>query len=192
MSSAHAAPPVWVNPLPIGIRLVGCGPAGPDSASGHIRFRIVDLYQMPIPNSLVVLDFHYCTGVTLAMDQQDPRLVVNCAARTVSTRSDVGGYASFTVMGSGTAGPADAGSNLRVYADGVLLGTLRLAALERDRLGGLTLADLAIWAADYFGDANPDRANFDFDPHVSLADLAIWAQAYFSGNDAVSPGPYCP
>ena len=191
-SAAFGAQAAWQSPIPPRMTLVGCGPAGPDSALGHFRFQIVDLNNFPVSYSHVVLDFHCCAGVALARDQRDPRLTVDCAARTVSTRADACGYASFTVMGTGTASPSDPDFFVWVYADGVLLGPMSVSVLERDGVGGLTMADLAPWAADYFRGDHPTRANFDDDLHVNLNDLAVWAGVYFGGADAWSAGPFCP
>lgn len=191
-SAASAGQAAWESHLPAHITLVGCGPAGPDSAIGHFRFPVIGIDPNPIPNSYVELDFARCPGFTVAADQQDPRLRVLCGGRKVCSRTDATGYVSFTIMGTGTAAPPDSPSFVWVYADGVLLGTINVAVLERDGLGGLTLADLAYWTADYFRGDHPARSNLNGDPFVDLNDLAIWANAYFSGADAFSPGAYCP
>jgi hypothetical protein len=67
-----------------------------------------------------------------------------------------------------------------------------LAAVERDGAPGLTLSDLGPWVADFMGAFNPMRADFDGVGGVNIADLAIWARAYFAGGSTLSIGTLCP
>ena len=190
--SAFAGPPSPGNStIPYHVLLVGLGPAGPDSAIGQAAVAYRDLANHPIPGAVVTLDFSACNDLVLASDQLDPRLFTNCAANTVSAVTDANGVARFTIMGSGIAAPAHLPQALHVYANGEWLGGVAVGVLERDGSAGLTLADLAYWAADYFGGA-PERADLDGLSGVDLNDLSIWAHAYFSGSNAYTAGPYCP
>jgi len=178
--------------LPAHVTLVGLGPAGPDSAVGHVTCTILDLANGPVPGTVVTLDFSSCSDIAIVSDQRDPRLFTNCPARSVSAVADANGVARFTIMGSGKMAPAHSPQSLRIYGDGIYGGSASVAVLERDRSGGLTLADMSFWAADYFSGANPERADLDAVTGVNLLDLSVWAGAYFSGSNAYTAGPYCP
>lgn len=174
------------------MNLVGLGPAGADSAMGQATCTIRDLANIPVPGVVVTFDFSACTDLAVASDQGDPRLFTNCPARSVSAMTDANGNARFTIIGRGTAGPVHPSSSLHVYADGVLAGSPSVGVLERDGSGGLTLADLSFWAADYFSGTNPERAELNGITGVNLLDLSMWANAYFGGNSTFPAGPYCP
>lgn len=174
------------------VTLVSCGPTGPDSVAGHCTAVIRDLAANPIAGVTVTLDFSSVGDMAIALDQQDPRLAVNCATRTVSTLTDANGVASFTVLGRGLPAAASLRGSLRIYADGILLGSPGVAVLDLDGVDGLTLADFALWTADFFSATSPQRSDLDGNGSVDLADLSRWSAAYFSGNDARSAGPSCP
>lgn len=193
VSPAFAGVPNPVNwTIPSHVTLVGLGPAGPDSAVGHVTCVIRDLANNPMPGSVVTLDFSACTDIAIADDQRDPRLFADCSARCVSAVTDVNGIARFTVIGAGTAGPIHPPSALRVYADGYYAGSPSVAVFERDGAGGLTLADLAFWTVDLFSATNPERSDLNGSLYVDIADLSVWAAAYFNGNNSLPTGPYCP
>lgn len=187
-------PPGNNSTIPAHVTLVARGPAGPDAAAGTVVVTVRDFSAAPVAGADVVLDFSACADVRLAEDQGDPGLSVNCPLHWVRATTDAAGVAQFTVMGSASGGlsPADPPSCLRIYADGVLLGGVSVAILDRDGVGGLTTADLSGWAADYFGGTNPSRADLDGNGAVTVADLAMWARAFFGGDDVLSAGPYCP
>ena len=159
---------------------------------GQMICTIRDLTNIPVPGSVVTVDFTDCTDLAIASDQHDPRVFVNCGPRTVSAVTGVNGQARFTLIGTGTPGPAHASHSLRIYADGVLMGSLGVGVFERDGVGGLTLADLAYWAQDYFSGVYRERADLDGIANVSLLDLSWWSTAYFNGNNVIPAGPYCP
>lgn len=191
-SALATTPSPGNHTIPGHIVLVGLGAAGPDSATGHCTVTVRDLANNPVPNSVVIFDFSSCTDMAPAVDQRDPRLVVTCALRQVSSVTDANGIARFTVLGTATAGPPSPLWGLKIYADGVLLGSPRLSALERDGAGGLTLNDLSPWTADFFSAADPMRADLNGDGYVSVLDLSVWAGAYFAGSNSVAIGTVCP
>ena len=184
-------PPINAT-IPDHVVLVGRGPAGPDSAIGHVTVTIRDFANNPIEGSHVIFDFLACTDMAPAADQRDPRLSVDCSWPHVTAVTDANGIARLTVLGAGASGPATPPGAFKVYADGVLLGFPRLSVLERDGVNGLTLADLGFWAADLFSDLHPMRSDFDGNGFVGLADLSIWAAAYFNGGNTVPIGAVCP
>lgn len=185
-------PSPFNHTIPTHVVLVGHGPAGPDSATGHVYCVIRDLASNPIPNALVWFEFSGCTDLTIATDQRDARLTVNCAMRSVRAVTDQDGRVDFTILGSGTAGPPSPPNAMHIYADGVLLGSPPVAVLERDGFPGLTLTDLSLWAADFFGGTNVERADLDGSGSVNVADLSVWAKAWFGGDNAYAIGGLCP
>lgn len=178
--------------IPAHVRVVGCGPAGPDHALGRVTVVIRDLANNPVPSSVVAFDFGQFTDLALALDQLDPRLTVNCATRAVLAVTDQNGRADFTVVGSGIPGAASPPNSLHIYADGLLLGSPSVAMLDRDGTGGLTSLDLSLWVADFFSGNYFERADLDGDGEVSGPDLSLWAAAYFSGNNSQPIGAFCP
>lgn len=191
--SSQADPPSPGNStIPDHVTLVSLGPAGPDSVAGHFVVVFRDLANQPVPGVVITLDFAACTDVAIAPDQRDPRLVVNCSSRTVSAVTDVNGTASFTILGARAFGPPSGPNSLRIYGDGVMLGSLSASMFDLDGTGGVTLGDLGAWASDFFSGTNPPRSDYDDYGGVSLSDLSFWAAAYFSGRELFSAGPYCP
>jgi len=193
VQTAFAGPPSPGNStIPSHMLVVGQGPAGPDSAMGQAACAYRDLANHPIVGAIVTLDFSACNDLVLASDQLDPRLATNCAAKTVSAVTDANGVARFTIMGSAIAAPAHPPQALHISANEEYLGGVAVGVLERDGSAGLTLADMAYWAADYFGSTNPERADLDGLSGVNLNDLSVWARAYFNGHNTLPAGPYCP
>jgi hypothetical protein len=178
--------------IPTHVVLVGHGPAGPDSATGHVYCIIRDLAANPIPNAHVRFDFSGCPDLTIATDQRDPRVTVNCAVRGVTAVSDENGRVDFTILGACTGGSPSPPQCLRIYADGVLLGSPPVAVLERDGFPGLALTDLSLWAADWFSGMELERADLDGSGSISVADLSVWAKAWFGGDNAYAIGAVCP
>jgi hypothetical protein len=187
-------PPWWPFNviLPAHVTVVCLGPAGPDSVLGHCSVTVRDLANNPLVGSLVAFDFSACTDLRIAADQHDPRLVTHCEYPMVTALTDAAGVASFTVIGSGIAGPPSPANALRIYADGVLLGFVSVAVLDRDGAGGLSGTDLAQWGADFVSGTNPPRADLDGNGTVSGTDLSLFAAAYFSGHNVYSAGTLCP
>jgi hypothetical protein len=180
--------------LPRHVTLVCSGPNGPDSATGHVFVVIYDQYGHPLPSSAVYFDFTPgLLDLRIANDQQDPRLSANCQMHWVVAFTNAAGRADLTVLGGGRPGPAQFfGPALQVYADGVPMGRLPVAVLDRDGSGSLDAADLSLWGNDFFAGANPPRADLDGDGVVGVLDLSQWAGAFFSGNDTGPALEYCP
>jgi len=185
-------PPTWTSTIPAHVVLVGHGPAGPDSATGHCVVTVRDLANYPVPGSVVTFDFSACGDMAPAADQHDPRLAVNCEQGLVSAVTDANGNAHFTVIGAAVPGTSSLQYCFRIYADGVLLGSPRLATLERDGAPGLTALDLSAWTLDFFTGTQHMRADLNGDGDVSALDLSTWAAAYFNGANTAAIGSVCP
>lgn len=102
---------------------------------GDIPFTVVvrDLANNPVVNSVVVLDFSTCAAAylcTVPGTQPDP-YTVNLGARTITMVSDATGTANFPLRVGGVC----AAGTVRVFADGVLLGTRALASPDQDGNG---------------------------------------------------------
>lgn len=187
--------------IPARVNLVG-GDAGSSTADGGPLYALVtvtvrDLAANPIANSSVVLDFSGMVSDTRIGDtssQLYPGVVANCGTHGISSLTNVSGVATFVVMGGGKSpvGAAHAIGAGKVYADGVLLGSLNVGLYDLNGQDGVTLADLSLWSADYFSSTNPDRANYDQIGGVDLLDLSVWGGAYFGGGSNVSSATYCP
>lgn len=196
-ASAFAGVPSPGNsslPVPAFFTMVGSS-LGTADPLGTFSITVRDLANNPISGSSVVLDFVAGSDLIPASDQLDAAAsTVNCAAKTVRKFTDVTGVVSFTVVGGSNNGGASAGAAggaVKVYADGVLLGSMTAAVLDQDGNGGAGANDLSVWLADqgsgfYFG-----RSDFDYDTTLGANDLSLWLAAQGSGASAES-GTLCP
>ena len=193
-STAIAQVPSPANStIPNHVNLVGLGPAGADSVSGHCYVVHRDLANNPVPGAVITFDFSAVGDMTIASDQPDPRLTVNCATRTVSAVTDANGRADLTIVGAGIPGrPASAQFQFHIYADGILLGSPTLSAFDLNGTGGVDLTDLGLWLVDYVSGTNPMRSDFDGTGGVSLVDFSIWSAAFFHAGSPQSAASYCP
>lgn len=187
--------PSWPNStVPDGIFLVGLGPAGPDSATGHFEIVVRDWVNQPVGYVTVILEFAGAGDYLIATDQMDPRLHVRCDHRTVYTVSDGAGVARFTIVGAARYPPPFPGSNnvVGVSIDGSSFGSTRCRSFDLNGTGGVSLPDVSVWGSDFFGDLHPTRSDFDSDGRVTLLDLARWVKAYLEGASFNSAPAYCP
>lgn len=178
--------------LPPLITLVGLGPAGPDSACGHFEVVLRDRWGGAYEGVLVIVDFGANGPIRPAADQHDPRLTVDCTRHTVRTYSGDGGVASFTIVGGGRAGaqpPHDDHAAIMTEYGGI--GTVRVAVLDLNGDGRVTLADLNVWSADFFSGQYRSRSDYDGSSDLALLDLSLWADAYFRGGSLI-PTELCP
>lgn len=165
-----------------------------DSAATKAKLQVVvkDLASNVIPGSNVVIDFSGATAdVKIAATQSYHGETVGCAGATVSNFTNASGVVNFVVIGGKGAAGAHAAASTKVYADGVLLGSIGTGIYDLTNSGGLTLADLGSWATDYFG-TKPDRSDLNGDGAVTLADLGTWATTYFAGKSNTTAAVSCP
>jgi len=169
--------------------------ADPD---GQFCVIVRDLANVPINNSLVVVDFSQCSGVVLC-ENNEGGAIVDCGTQTVRDFSGVNGVASFTIKGHGTnAGdePSYTPANcVRIFADGVLLCSPSVGLFDEDG-GGVSAADLSGWAGDFFqvnaGPGPYNRSDYDCDGDVDAADLSVWAGVFFDVNANGTSVNNCP
>ena len=145
----------------------------------------------PFHDAYIILDFSECTDLRLCTDQSDPNSTVDCQYRHIRGFSDVNGEVTFHVAGCAAnsgASPGPIGPTMRVYADGVLLKVVRVAALDEAGSDGLDGNDQSAWLADYFSGQPFARSDYDGDGVLGGNDLSLWLAAFFSGTSAVGCG----
>lgn len=193
-SAAFASVPSPTNTenKPACISLVGDDGAGTTDPIGEFCITVRDLANLAINNSLVVVDFSACSGLTIC-DNNEFGATVDCATYTVRAFTDVNGLVCFRIKGhannSGKTLPINAYDCGRLYADGVLLNTFSVSAYDQNGTG-MGPADLASWLGDFFGGSDPSRSDYDCSesvsgpPGVGPADLALWLTAFFAGGSS--------
>lgn len=195
-ASAFAGVPSPGNstlPSPAYFTMVGSN-VGVADPSGAFSIVVRDLANNPINGSSVVLDFSASSDLLPASDQFDAGVTVNCAAKTVRKFTDATGTVSFTVVGASNNGGNSPGAGLggvKVYADGVLLGSMTAAVLDQDGAGGAGANDLSVWLADQGSGNYYGRSDFDFSGGLGANDLSLWLGAQGTGQSAES-GIACP
>jgi hypothetical protein len=164
----------------------------------------------PVPNATVTLDFSNCTGadIRLCSDQPDPNIAVSCSNHAVTAITDGAGVARFDIVGYAlnpgggmfnAPAPGWGAGGVVVRANGVVLGTNVVAALDQNGQGGVTVVDLALFLNDRFS-FNPgngvatERGRSDYDGNQSInpVDLAILLAAHAAAGSTQSCGTVCP
>ena len=177
------------------ILLVGRGPGGGADPLGAFTVIVRDFNNVPHPNEFVTLDFHGCPDIRLCADQGDPSIVTDCLNASITTRSDQDARVTFRVLGHAVnfgASPGSIGPSLEVYAEGILIKTVRVAALDQNGMDGLNPADLSLFLGDSFSGQAYARSDYDGNGVLDPNDLSLWLLAYFAGGSAVGGGPDCP
>lgn len=193
-ASAKQYPSPFYSVFPARIALVGHGPSGADSVSGHFEILVRDWLDQPVPYVTVICELAAGSEFRIASDQLDPRLRVVCAHQTVYTVTGADGVGSFTIIGGGRQPlPPPGSANTVLFSiDGIPFGSAPCFAFDLDGANGVGLADVSLWSTDFFSDLDPARSDFDGDAQVGLADLSLLAAVYFGGGSARSAGTYCP
>ena len=187
-ASACGLPNPALCTLPSQIRLVGSNGGARDDAAGRFRIVLRDLVNQPVVNGMVVIDFSGCPDVVICADQLDPDVLVYGPAKTVRKFTDADGTVSFTVLGgsTGTGTAATRAPSAQVYCDGVLIGTLGVAAFDLDGVSGLGAADLTAWLTDFASGVAWGRSDYDANGTLGAGDLADWLTRFASGASATS------
>ena len=177
------------------ITLVARGADGTADPLGRFIVVVRDFNNVPEENDLVVLDFSSCPDIRLSSDQSDPGVIVDCLTRTVrGLTSWPTGSVTFRVIGSAVnsgASPGAIGPTLEVYADGVFLGAVRVAALDQNGIAGVNGDDFSLFLTDYFSGQPFARSDYDGNGAVDGNDLSLWLVAFFDGGSARSGGAAC-
>ena len=182
------------------INLVGRDPGAPgdqaDSTAAFAKVTVTvrDVANNPVPNVSVVLDYSGCTSDLKfsSTTSYHHTLLRDCRLYEVEGYTDASGTVQFVVIGARGGDTPHLPGCMIVFADSYLIGRLGVGAYDQNGVNGLTLADLGLWAADYFAATNPDRSDYNGDGVVTLADLSMWAGAYFANHSPASAASYCP
>ncbi len=183
--------------IPCGINLVGTA-AGSADPRGAFRIVVRGLSQDPIEGASVVIDFGACTpDIRICANQPQAGLFAECSAfgTLVHTTTDAMGTATMRIVGgaaNNAAGSPAAGARCaRIYADGVLLGSVNVGAFDQNGGGGLNVADVSVWLSDAFDDDLEGRSDFDCSGSVTPADLAVLTSVTFGDGSLTSCAGYC-
>jgi len=182
---------------PLRINLVGHAiiSGQPDGAQlfSTVTVTVRDLGNNPIANSSVVFDFSGNLSDTRIGDVQPlAGLTANCGTHGVSALTDVAGVATFTIEGGGIAGaPAHAFGAGKIYADGVLLGSVNVGLYDLNGTTGVDGLDLSLFGADLYSAGAEDRTDYDNSTVVDGLDLSVFGAALYGTSNA-SAATYCP
>lgn len=166
--------------------LPSCIKASPDGSAIDV-FVVRDLAHVPINNSLVVLDYSDCpTFVPCPQGAGSPPddYVVDLPTHTIRTFTNGSGQAVFYLRAGGGCFVYP----IRIYADGVFLGSRRASSTDQNGDLAVNATDVAILTAkvgttDLTGD-------LDCDGVVNSYDLSI--QNYSLGAECLGPTPARP
>ncbi len=188
--AAVPSPPFCVfDPVIVGgssnIPIVVGGACGPLPAGYRVIVR--DINNMPIAGSSVTLDFS-ATNIRLHFPSLDGS-TIDCPQKRVSKLTNGAGVVTFFP----TFGGSEDGLNVRISADGVILGAVPARSTDTDAVGGDTgLADLVVFSNHFLNLIPAARLNFDNCPPgnqiPALSDYTIFSTQFQSG----SVRPYCP
>ena len=174
-SAARAdLPPSPNSTIPASIHLVGSTAGIPDTTAGRFTVMMRDLANNPIPGSFVVVDFSNCPDIRIASDQLNPNYTVSCANHTVGAYTNVEGKVVFTLLGSGwDAGTYSGYGSVRIFADGVLLGSPIASVFDLNGSSGVSAADLSVCLGDLGSHTYRARSDFNGDGTLSAGDLSV-------------------
>lgn len=193
---AFASPPDPANcEVPSLITLVARGADGTADLLGMFKVVVRDFNNIPDADHPVLLDFSECPDIRLCADQLEPDVIVDCVARTIEAPTVPNGDRTFRVIGSAAnlgASPGSVGACLNVYAGGVFLKTVRVAALDQNGIAGVNGDDFSLFLTDYFSGLPLARSDYDGNGAVDGNDLSLWLEAFFAGGSVQSGGAPCP
>jgi hypothetical protein len=195
-ATGAASPPDPANcEVPDHITLVARGPSGGADPLGIFGVVVKDFNNVPELDYDVVIDFSSCPDLRICADQSDPNVVVDCVAHTLSAPQDQNGRATFRVLGFATntgASPGSIGPCVEVFAGGVFLGSVRVAAFDQNGITGVDGQDLSLFLKDYFSGQSFARSDYDGSGTLDGNDLSLWLAAFFAGGSSTSGGAACP
>jgi len=191
-SAAFASvPSVGNSTAPACVALVG-NAAGTIDVAGQFTVTVRDLANLPINNSLVVVDFSNAHGLVLCNTGAFAGVTLDCGTQTARAFTGAGGTVTFRVAGhaqngGGNQPPYPPYNDGRIFADGVLLRSPTVQAYDNDGVG-MGAGDLSAFLGDFFGGNNPSRADFDCSGGLGAADLSAWLTVFFaSGSTSNCP-----
>ena len=202
LAAAASARADFPNPanstIPAYVTLVG-HEGGVADPGGEFIVVFRDLANNPIAGATIVCDFTGCPDLRIAAAQPFPGVTADCATRTVRAITDAAGTARFRIVG-GAVNPGNASGAgfraMKLYADGILLGSVTASAVDQNGLDGLTANDMSAWLADLVSGASVGRSDYDGNETLGANDLSKWLGFYGAGHSrsgaASLPGGVCP
>ena len=191
-SAAFASVPSPANSnAPACVALVG-NAAGTIDVAGQFTVTVRDLANIPINNSLVVVDFSGANGLQLCNSGAFAGVTIDCGTQTARAFTGAGGTVTFRIAGhannaGGNQPPYPPYSDGKIFADGVLLRSPTVLAYDNDGVG-MGAGDLSAFLGDFFGGNNPSRADFDCSGGLGASDLSAWLTVFFaSGSTSNCP-----
>jgi len=189
-SAAFASVPSPANSTtPPCVRLVG-NSGGVMDPAGTFTVTVRDLANLPINNSLVVVDFSSCSGLTICTTAS-AGVTVDCGTQTARAFTGVGGTVTMTLGGhannsGGNVPPYASYNDGKIFADGVLLSSPSVSTFDHDG-SGMGPADLSAWLGDFFGGNNPSRSDYDCTGSpLGPSDLSTWLTVFFAGGSTTN------
>lgn len=182
--------------MPCHINLVGTT-GGTADAAGEFSIVVRDFANNPMAGSVVSVFFAECADLRIAAVQPFPGLTVDCGATvgTVTGITNGDGIVEFRIVGGArnlSGGAPGAGFRCaRVYADGVLLGTVNVGAFDQNGAGGVNPVDVSLWLGDIFSGSYFGRSDYDCSGTLSPVDLSRLLSASLSGGSMASAASYC-
>jgi hypothetical protein len=156
-------------------------------AAGSSAFRVVfrDVTNAPLYSELATIDFSQSSVRLYAV--QEPGVVVDCAARTLSRVTDHDGVAVFHPRFGGSC----SSSSVQILGRGVMVVAMVPArSTDMDGLDGCTgLGDFGMFAERFLSSSPNPEADFDNSGGpLGLGDFSIFSRNLLNGVK----GTYCP
>lgn len=185
-SAAFGAVPSPANSnVPGCVALVG-NSAGTIDVAGQFTVTVRDLANLPINNSLVVVDFSGARSSQLCNTGAFAGVTIDCGTQTARAFTGAGGTVTFRIAGhsanvGGNQPPYPTYNDGKIFADGVLLGSPTVVTYDHDA-NGMGASDLGAWLGDFFGGNNPSRSDYDCTSTLGASDLGQWLTVFFAGG----------
>ena len=194
---AHAGVTVPVaHSLPKRVLVVGTDANGVPDPLGQFQVEVRSLGAGdPWPNGLLIASFGSTPDIAMCTTQPtNVAQYTGCFSGDAVTGvlTDANSTATLTIVGHGNRAAADAGApSLKIYCDGVPIGTVLVAVLDQDG-DGVGASDLALWQEDFFSNQYLERSDLDGSGALGAGDLAILLGAYFANRSSHNCAATCP
>jgi hypothetical protein len=154
--------------------------------SGLYRVTVTD-GSRPVGGVRVDLDFSGAPGVRVGAAQPFGGMSIDAAARYVTAFTNLGGVASFTIVGAARTGACQPGT-VAIRVSGSVVRQVPVACVDLDGAGGLSLVDIGTWIGLYYGGSYCALGDYDGDGRLTLSDYARLANCYYSAQSWASAG----
>jgi len=171
----------------------------PPVAVPFSRIDVRDVNDAPVAGSSVVIDFQPCNtaDIQVCSVQTQVGLTALCGGgfRNLTLSADGSGVAFFTIIGNSnsSSGAAPAGATTacaKVYADGILVLTAKVATIDFDGTGGSGNVDLSRFFAEPAAPTST-RADYDGSGTIDAVDLFYFFKAQQSDVQSSCAAALC-